>query len=269
MIVAMKRVKWDGTTTGSSLAASIAKVHEELKARLLFKTRYLIPCSLCGLNTKVRKRGVPLTLRIFPFSAIPASTAQELEMGIALSECFSVLCFGRAPPRPGRSMAPVQTGTWNQAGPFGDIQEPARPLLLSRTFQSSTSRPQQQVSLTADNIMELVSTCMVVLEAPFPNTSTNAGMFNGAQPHRWRSREHTGDPISGRLSSVYHAQRGLVRSIGVASFMNVLLRGPQLPRALATKLCTLEAASDAEADGYFCLLFCRCIPLLHSTARTY
>ncbi|CAM9654659.1 unnamed protein product, partial [Pylaiella littoralis] len=47
-------------------------------ARLLFKTRYLVPCSLCGLNTKV--------------------------------------------------------------------------------------------SLTADNIMELVSTCMVVLEAPFPST---------------------------------------------------------------------------------------------------
>lgn len=52
-MVAMKRVKWDGTTTGSSLAASIAKVHDELKARLLFKARYLIPCSLCGLNTKV------------------------------------------------------------------------------------------------------------------------------------------------------------------------------------------------------------------------
>ncbi|CAN0006641.1 unnamed protein product, partial [Ectocarpus fasciculatus] len=28
----------------------------------------------------------------------------------------------------------------------------------------------KQVSLTADNIMELVSTCMVVLEAPFPST---------------------------------------------------------------------------------------------------
>lgn len=53
MMVAMKRVKWDGTTTGSILAASVAKVHEELKARLLFKARYLIPCSLCGLNTKV------------------------------------------------------------------------------------------------------------------------------------------------------------------------------------------------------------------------
>lgn len=31
MMVAMKRVKWDGTTTGSSLTASIAKVHDELK----------------------------------------------------------------------------------------------------------------------------------------------------------------------------------------------------------------------------------------------
>lgn len=57
MMVAMKRVKWDGTTTGSRLAASVAKVHDELKARLLFKARYLIPCSLCGLNTKVG-RGV-------------------------------------------------------------------------------------------------------------------------------------------------------------------------------------------------------------------
>lgn len=57
MMVAMKRVKWDGTTTGSSLAASVAKVHEELKARLLFKARYLIPCSLCGLNTKVGGTG--------------------------------------------------------------------------------------------------------------------------------------------------------------------------------------------------------------------
>lgn len=55
MMVAMKRVKWDGTTTGSSLAGSVAKVYEELKARLLFKARYLIPCSLCGLNTKVRR----------------------------------------------------------------------------------------------------------------------------------------------------------------------------------------------------------------------
>ena len=56
-MVAMKRVKWDGTTTGSSLAASVAKVHEELKARLLFKARYLIPCSLRGLSTKVRTDG--------------------------------------------------------------------------------------------------------------------------------------------------------------------------------------------------------------------
>ncbi|CAN0428348.1 unnamed protein product [Ectocarpus sp. 12 AP-2014] len=80
MMVAMKRVKWDGVTTGSGLTASVAKVHEELKARLLFKARYLIPCSLRGLNTKV--------------------------------------------------------------------------------------------SLTADNIMELVSTCMVVLEAPFPSTAS-------------------------------------------------------------------------------------------------
>lgn len=32
----------------------------------------------------------------------------------------------------------------------------------------------KQVSLTADNIMELVSTCMVVLEAPFPNTGNTS-----------------------------------------------------------------------------------------------
>lgn len=32
--------------------------------------------------------------------------------------------------------------------------------------------------------MELVSTCMVVLEAPFPNTSTNSGMLNGARPNQ-------------------------------------------------------------------------------------
>lgn len=31
MMVAMKRVKWDGVTTGSGLTASVAKVHEELK----------------------------------------------------------------------------------------------------------------------------------------------------------------------------------------------------------------------------------------------
>lgn len=31
MMVAMKRAKWDGSTTGSRLAASVAKVHDELK----------------------------------------------------------------------------------------------------------------------------------------------------------------------------------------------------------------------------------------------
>lgn len=31
MMVAMKRAKWDGCTTGSRLAASVAKVHDELK----------------------------------------------------------------------------------------------------------------------------------------------------------------------------------------------------------------------------------------------
>ena len=31
MMVAMKRTKWDGSTTGSSLTASVARVHDELK----------------------------------------------------------------------------------------------------------------------------------------------------------------------------------------------------------------------------------------------
>lgn len=31
MMVVMKRVKWDGSTTGSKLSASIATVHDELK----------------------------------------------------------------------------------------------------------------------------------------------------------------------------------------------------------------------------------------------
>lgn len=31
MMVVMKRAKWDGTTAGSKLTASIAKVHDELK----------------------------------------------------------------------------------------------------------------------------------------------------------------------------------------------------------------------------------------------
>lgn len=33
MMVVMKRVKWDGSTTGSKLTASIAQVHDELKVR--------------------------------------------------------------------------------------------------------------------------------------------------------------------------------------------------------------------------------------------
>lgn len=47
-------------------------------------------------------------------------------------------------------------------------QSPGIPMYFFTTV--SAALRSQQVSLTADNIMELVSTCMVVLEAPFPKT---------------------------------------------------------------------------------------------------
>ncbi|CAM9144817.1 unnamed protein product [Choristocarpus tenellus] len=53
LIVAMKRAKWDGVTTGAKLTASITDLHDGLKARLLFKARYLAPCALCGFHTQV------------------------------------------------------------------------------------------------------------------------------------------------------------------------------------------------------------------------
>ncbi|CAM9899972.1 unnamed protein product [Discosporangium mesarthrocarpum] len=53
LVVAMKRAKWDGVSTGSRLASSVTELHDDLKARLLFKARYLAPCTICGYHSQV------------------------------------------------------------------------------------------------------------------------------------------------------------------------------------------------------------------------
>ncbi|CAM9941608.1 unnamed protein product, partial [Hapterophycus canaliculatus] len=61
-----------------------------------------------------------------------------------------------------------------------------------------------QVSLTADNIMELVSTCMIVLEAPFPTSSPGEPRKTDSDRlHRvsWLQHGHTLPPSSSSSSA--------------------------------------------------------------------